>query len=44
MTWHNLFYYQNLMENMRKAILNQSFAEFELDFNKNLGLGDLEAI
>ena len=44
MTWHNLFYYQNLMENMRKAILNQSFAEFELEFNKNLGLGDLEAI
>ena len=44
MTWHNLYYYQNLMENMRKAILNQSFAEFELEFNKNLGLGDLEAI
>ena len=44
MTWHNLHYYQNLMENMRKAILNQSFAEFELEFNKNLGLGDLEAI
>ena len=44
MTWHNLYYYQNLMEKMRKAIINQSFAEFELEFNKNLGLGDLEAI
>ena len=44
MTWHNLHYYQDLMEKMRKAILNQSFAEFEMDFNKNLHLGDLEPI
>ena len=44
MTWHNLHYYQDLMEKMRKAILNQSFADFELDFNKNLSLGDLEPI
>ena len=43
-TWHNLHYYQDLMEKMRKAILNQSFADFELDFNENLCLGDLEAI
>ena len=43
-TWHNLHYYQDLMEKMRKAILNQSFADFELDFNENLTLGDLEPI
>ena len=43
-TWHNLHYYQDLMEKMRKAILNHSFAEFELDFNKNLNLGDFEPI
>ena len=43
-TWHNLHYYQDLMEKMRKAILNQSFADFELDFNENLSLGDLEPI
>ena len=43
-TWHNLHYYQDLMEKMRKAISNQSFAEFELDFNENLSLGDLEPI
>ena len=43
-TWHNLHYYQNLMEKIRKAILNQSFAEFELEFHKNLSLGDLEPI
>ena len=44
LTWHNLHYYQNLMEKIRRAILNQSFAEFELEFHKNLGLGDLEPI
>ena len=42
LTWHNLHYYQYLMERMRNAILNNSFAEFELEFHKNLGLGDLE--
>ena len=44
LTWHNLHYYQKLMEKIRKAILNQSFAEFELEFHKNLSLGDLEPI
>ena len=43
-TWHNLHYYQELMEKMRKAILNQSFSDFELDFNENLSLGDLDPI
>jgi len=43
-TWHNLHYYQDLMKKMREAILNQSFADFELDFNENLSLGDLEPI
>ena len=32
------------MEKMREAILNQSFADFELDFNENLSLGDLDPI
>ena len=43
-TWHNLHYYQDLMERMRKAISNTSFPEFELDFHQNLSLGDLEPI
>ena len=43
-TWHNLHYYQDLMERMRKAISNKSFPEFELDFHQNLSLGDLEPI
>ena len=44
LTWHNLHYYQDLMEKIRKAILNQNFAEFELNFHENLRLGDLEPI
>jgi queuine tRNA-ribosyltransferase len=43
-TWHNLHYYQDLMQKMRKAILTENFAEFELEFHKNLNLGDLEPI
>jgi queuine tRNA-ribosyltransferase len=43
-TWHNLHYYQDLMERMRKAISNKSFPEFESDFHQNLSLGDLEPI
>ena len=43
-TWHNLHYYQELMEKMRKAVLNQSFSDFELEFNENLSLGDLDPI
>ena len=43
-TWHNLHYYQDLMGKMRKAILTDNFAEFELEFYKNLNLGDLEPI
>ena len=43
-TWHNLHYYQDLMERMRKAISNKSFPAFELDFHQNLSLGDLEPI
>ena len=43
-TWHNLYYYQDLMGKMRKAILTDNFAEFELEFYKNLSLGDLEPI
>ena len=44
LTWHNLHYYQNLMDEMRTAILNKNFAEFELKFHENLSLGDLEPI
>ncbi len=42
LTWHNLHYYQDLMQRMRNAILNNSFAEFELEFYETLSIGDLE--
>ena len=44
LTWHNLHYYQDLMEKIRKSVLSQSFAEFELEFYENLSLGDLEPV
>ena len=44
LTWHNLHYYQNLMDEIRTAILNKNFAEFELKFHENLRLGDLEPV
>lgn len=32
MTWHNLHYYQNLMQEIRQAIANNAFEEFEKEF------------
>lgn len=34
MTWHNLFYYQELMQGLRDAISQGRFDEFERDFNE----------
>ena len=44
LTWHNLHYYQQLMEKIRQAIESQRFEDFEAEFYKNLSLGDLEPI
>ncbi|MFZ5449402.1 MAG: tRNA guanosine(34) transglycosylase Tgt [Thermodesulfobacteriota bacterium] len=35
LTWHNLYYYLNLMLNMRQAIAEGRFAEFRQDFHQN---------
>jgi len=35
MTWHNLHFYQDLMSDMRGAISDGSFAEFESGFLEN---------
>lgn len=35
MTWHNLQFYQDLMEKIRYSINNNNFAEFEEEFIKN---------
>ena len=36
LTWHNLHYYQELMDGMRAAIAEGRFDAFEADFHKEL--------
>ncbi len=36
-TYHNLFFYTQLMKKMRQAILKDSFSEFEKDFREKYG-------
>lgn len=42
LTWHNLHYYQELMQNMRDAIAAGTFAAFEADFHAKRAEGDIE--
>ena len=44
MTWHNLHYYQELMSNIRDAIILQELVEFQNDFIKLQNSGDLPPI
>ena len=44
MTWHNLYYYQELMSNIRDAIVMQKVIEFQNDFIKLQNSGDLPPI
>ncbi|MDA7426630.1 tRNA guanosine(34) transglycosylase Tgt [Thalassococcus lentus] len=44
LTWHNLHYYQELMQGMRDAIARQSFAQFEADFHAQRQQGDIEPV
>ena len=41
LTWHNLHYYQDLMQGMRDAIAAQRFAAFEADFHAQRAEGDI---
>ncbi|MEO1676806.1 MAG: tRNA guanosine(34) transglycosylase Tgt [Pseudomonadota bacterium] len=41
LTWHNLLYYQELMADMREAISNGTFAEFEMAFHAKRAEGDI---
>ena len=41
MTWHNLHYYQELMQGMRAAIAAGTFDAFVADFNREQALGDV---
>jgi len=44
LTWHNLHYYQELMQGMRDAIADGRFAAWEADFHAQRSLGDLEPV
>ena len=44
MTWHNLHYYQELMEDMRQAISTDSFAQFQANFHQEQAQGDIDPL
>jgi queuine tRNA-ribosyltransferase len=44
LTWHNLHYYQELMQGMRDAIETGKFAAFEADFHAGRANGDIEPL
>ena len=44
LTWHNLTYYQDLMDGMRTAIANGSFASWQADFHTDRAAGDIEPL
>ncbi|MHA7886470.1 MULTISPECIES: tRNA guanosine(34) transglycosylase Tgt [Roseicyclus] len=44
LTWHNLHYYQELMQGMREAIAADRFAEFEAGFHAARAEGDIAPI
>ncbi|MEP2641631.1 tRNA guanosine(34) transglycosylase Tgt [Roseobacter sp.] len=41
LTWHNLTYYQDLMQGMRTAIAQGQFAQWESDFHAGRAQGDI---
>ncbi|MDJ0629900.1 MAG: tRNA guanosine(34) transglycosylase Tgt [Rhodobacter sp.] len=44
LTWHNLHYYQELMNGMRAAIAAERFAGFEAEFHAQRADGDIEPL
>jgi len=44
LTWHNLHYYQQLMDEMRVAIAKGRFSEFEASFHAMRAEGDIEPL
>ena len=44
LTWHNLQYYQTLMGEIRSAIFEKKFSQFEKLFRENRENGDIEPI
>ncbi len=44
LTWHNLHYYQELMQSMREAIAAGTFGAFQSDFHAQRSEGDIEPL
>ena len=44
LTWHNLYYYQNLMQSMRTAIAAGVFEGFQTDFHAERARGDIDPL
>ena len=44
LSWHNIFYYQDLMREMRHSIEARRFAEFEAYFHAMQALGDIDPL
>ncbi|MBB6487438.1 tRNA guanosine(34) transglycosylase Tgt [Rhizobium lusitanum] len=44
LSWHNLAYYQELMQGIRKAIAEGRFADFMAETQENWARGDLEPV
>jgi queuine tRNA-ribosyltransferase len=44
LTWHNLHYFQEIMDGMRGAIAEGSFADWEAEFHAQRALGDIEPL
>ena len=44
LTWHNLHYYQEIMQGMRDAIAEGRFAAWEADFHAQRAAGDIDPI
>jgi len=44
LTWHNLHYFQDLMQGMRDAITAGQFKAFEAEFHAKRAQGDIEPL
>ena len=44
LTWHNLQYYQDIMDGMRHAIADGTFAAWQAKFHSQRAQGDIEAL
>ena len=44
LSWHNIYYYQDLMREMQRSIEAKRFAEFEVSFQTMQDQGDIDPL